>query len=125
MGERAPKKRILIVEDEPSIIEGYQFFLGDKYELVIKNSGEEGLVEAVKNNINGILVDQFLEGKMSGIDMVKRYNKRVSEKDRVPVIMCTVWPTFEEEARKLGAKDYIVKPIKFNELKKTVEHYFH
>ncbi len=107
---------VLIVEDEHTLARSAQAFLADQgYEAEVAKTGEQALELLKSLQPDVIFADVRLPG-MSGIDFLKR----IREFDRViPVIMLTAYGSIEGavEAVKLGAFDYVKKPVDLEELK--------
>ncbi|HET7295958.1 MAG TPA: sigma-54 dependent transcriptional regulator [Gemmatimonadales bacterium] len=107
---------VLIVDDEQTLARSAKAFLADHgYEAEIAGSGEQALrvLESLQPDV--VFADVRLPG-MSGLDLLKR----IREFDPVlPVIMVTAYGSIEGavEAVKLGAFDYVKKPVDLEELK--------
>ncbi|HLT97198.1 MAG TPA: response regulator transcription factor [Acidimicrobiia bacterium] len=107
-------ERILIVEDEESLVESIRFTLeSEGYDVVTAHDGVSGLEAARHDNPSLILLDLMLP-KMSGIDVCRH----IRQESDVPVVMLTAK---DGEADKvlgleMGADDYITKPFSSREL---------
>lgn len=105
---------VLVVDDEKPILDILKFNLEKEgFRVLGASDGEEGLVLALTQNPDLILLDIMLP-KMDGFDVCKR----IREKSNVPIIMITAR---EEEVDKvlgleLGADDYITKPFSVREV---------
>lgn len=114
------KKRVLIVEDEKSIVDIVRFNLEKEgYAVLTAYDGEAGLAAAREGRPDLILLDVMLP-KMIGFDVCRILRE---EGDNVPVIILTAR---EEEADKvlgleIGADDYITKPFSMRELMARVK----
>ena len=108
-------KKILIVDDEKSIVDILKFNLEKSgYQTVCAYDGQEGLRCAREENPDLILLDVMLP-YMNGFDVCKAIR---DDGSNVPIIMLTAR---EEENDKifgleLGADDYITKPFSVREL---------
>ena len=113
-------KRVLIVEDEQSIVDILSFNLTKEgYDTLEALDGPTGLQLALEQNPDLVLLDLMLPG-MSGFDVCRRIRQAGS---MVPIVMLTAR---EEEDDKvlgleLGADDYITKPFKNRELMARVK----
>lgn len=108
-------KRILIVDDEPDILEFLQVILEEEgYGVVTSDKGE--YLEQLHNGglPDLILVDVLLSGK-DGREIVK-YLKSQKETKTIPVIMFSAHPSAEETARQAGAEDFLAKPFDIDSL---------
>lgn len=112
-------KKILVCEDEENIRESLKLILGDKYDMILTDSGEQCL-ECLNNakDIGLVLLDIKIP-KMNGLEILREIKNRHAN---IPVVMVTGYNSVEtaSEASKLGAKGYIVKPFKSDEILKTV-----
>jgi heterodisulfide reductase subunit A len=103
-------KPILIVDDEAIVRESIRDWLKDAgYEVSVAESGEEALKLIRKQNFGVMILDLRLPG-INGIDVLRKAN---ALKPDIKSIVITAYPTMltQEEASKLGAIDYLVKPI--------------
>ncbi len=118
--EHEQAERILIVDDEDSLRLTFEMLLKRAgYSNVTGVSGYDEAVTAIEqNNFDLIISDIVLPGT-SGIDLLRH----VKETGKTcPVVMITGYPNIESaaEAVRLGAFDYVPKPVKKNELLKIV-----
>lgn len=117
-----PPKHILVVDDEPDILEFLQVILEEEgYQVVTSEKGE--FLEQLHNGglPNLILVDVLLSGK-DGREIVK-YLKRKAETRSIPVIMFSAHPSAEETARAAGADDFVAKPFDIEVLLAKIAHF--
>ncbi|MBW1820874.1 MAG: sigma-54-dependent Fis family transcriptional regulator, partial [Deltaproteobacteria bacterium] len=111
---------ILIVDDEKSILKALRLTLEDKYRIVSAEKGSRAIKLFQEEKPDLMLLDIGLPD-MTGIEVLKA----VKEKD--PDAMVIMVTAIEEvktivEAIKVGAYDYLVKPINSQELFLTVEN---
>jgi putative two-component system response regulator len=103
---------VLIVDDEQISVKLLTKILADRYEIGVANSGEEAL-ELISNGLkpNLILLDIMMPG-ISGFETCEKLKANISTSD-IPVIFITGLDDkhHEEKGLKLGAVDYIYKPI--------------
>ena len=107
--------RILIVEDEPSMLAGLKDNLElEGYDVDTAENGSVGLKKLFENSYHLVLLDVMLP-ELSGFDVLKQARERGL---RTPVIMLTA--KGEEVDRvvglELGADDYVTKPFSLREL---------
>lgn len=113
--------KILVVDDEPEI--GWLFgrVLGeDGHEILTAKTGKEALAKIEKEQPDLIFLDVKLPGE-DGIALLRRI--RAARSKRL-VIMLTAYEEVSTavEAMKLGAYDYLLKPLPNERLKIIVEH---
>ena len=103
-------KKILIVEDEQSLLKLLELtFKTSGYEVVKAINGEEAYNLAVSELPALILLDILLPGQ-SGLIALEKIKQNEATRD-IPVVMLTNFSETEriEQAKKLGAVDYLVK----------------
>ncbi|MFD1418387.1 response regulator transcription factor [Companilactobacillus keshanensis] len=113
-------KRILIVDDEPSILELIEYNLqGQGYEVKRAINGKMALEMANSEYFDLILLDQMLP-KLSGIRVLKKMR---ATGNLTPVIFLTAVDNEDSKVDGLisGADDYITKPFSIKELLARVE----
>jgi two-component system, sensor histidine kinase and response regulator len=105
------KKRLLVVDDEPSNLHVMRQVLKDEFDLVFANTGEKALQAVVAHRPDLVLLDIMMPG-MSGYDVCKRLKADLSTCD-IPVIFVTAMSDVKDETLgfDVGAVDYIQKPI--------------
>ena len=114
----AHAKRILIVEDDASIVDVLcnllEFIFGQQ-DLYVANDGQDGLRKAHEVDPQLILMDLSLP-KMSGWDVTRclKSNPRFKE---VPILAMTAHAMIgdREKALEAGCNDYYAKPIEVDE----------
>ena len=103
--------KILIVDDEESIRFTFESFLSDEgHEVTTAGGYNEALAIISRYEFDLIFMDIVLGGE-TGIDLLKEIKNRDM---RCPVVMITGYPNVEtaSAALRLGAFDYIFKPVK-------------
>jgi DNA-binding response OmpR family regulator len=111
--------RVLVVDDEPDSVELLQEFLtGKGYEVVTASNGEEALRKVKEERPHLVLLDVRMPG-MNGLDVLRKVREFDQE---VGVIMVTAVNEEDtgRDALKLGAFDYIVKPLNFEYLERSL-----
>ena len=101
--------RILIIEDDPDISEIEKDYLElNNYEVVVAETGPDGMKEALTGNYNLIILDIMLPG-MDGFDVCRN----IRDKLDIPIMMLTARKTDIDKIRGLGfgADDYMEKPF--------------
>ena len=109
--------RILVVEDDPAIVELITYNLeADGFDVIVAETGEEAQLLINEENFDLVLLDWMLPG-VSGIELCRRLRQR-QETMAVPIIMLTARGEEGDRVRGLatGADDYIVKPFSVAEL---------
>ena len=117
--EENPRKRyrILIVDDEPHILQMIQINMKTKgYESITAETGEEALKLAVSESPDLILLDIMLPG-IDGVEVCRRIKSDPATK-RIPVLMISAKSEGQDRIKGFlgGADDYITKPFSLEEL---------
>jgi DNA-binding response OmpR family regulator len=117
----APSIRLLIIEDNPDIVENITDFLESKgYVLDFAMDGLGGLHLALTHDYDVIVLDLMLPG-MDGITLCRKLRREADK--QVPVIMLTARDTLDEKLLgfEAGADDYLVKPFALKELEARIK----
>ena len=116
------QRKILVVDDEPDILE----FLQELLELEgysVTTTKKSDYLETLSNGEmpDLILLDVFLSGK-DGREIVKHL-KSQQETRHIPVLMFSAHPSAEETALAAGADAFLAKPFEIDELLAKIAHY--
>jgi len=114
-----PERTILIVDDEPSqreLLGGFVATLGFKTQEAA--SGEEALDLVRRDPPDMVLLDVRMPG-MSGIEALSEIRKTAGD---LPVLLITAHADLRQavEAVKIGADDYLAKPVDLDELEAAI-----
>jgi DNA-binding response OmpR family regulator len=107
-------KRVLVVDDEPSVQEVVRGYLEkDGYHVFVAGTGGEGLALAERIKPGLVVLDLMLPDR-SGEEICREIRSRSD----VPILMLTAKASEDErvEGLALGADDYLVKPFSPREL---------
>jgi CheY-like chemotaxis protein len=116
--------KILIIDDDPDMVESMKVVLESKgYEVISASSGEEGIDKTRREKPNLIILDIMMETRDKGFD-VARTIKKNKESKHIPILMVTaikekIGFDFKTEAGDevwLPVDDYVDKPLKPDEL---------
>jgi DNA-binding NtrC family response regulator len=113
------KPRILIVDDEIRMQRIFEINFSPKYEILTCGDGEEAL-DVVKTKDVTLMITDLKMPRMSGMTLLQETRKIHPE---LPIIITTAYGTVEGavQAMKEGAVDYILKPIKMDEMELLIE----
>ena len=103
-------KKILIVEDDPYVRKFYErLFRNEEYEVLLAESGQEGIDIALKSIPNLILLDIMMP-QMNGMQVLEILKSR-NETKGIPVVMLTNIDEVSviQEAQRKGADGFLVK----------------
>jgi signal transduction histidine kinase/CheY-like chemotaxis protein len=115
-----PQPRILVVDDEPHVVQIFQDLLAQRgYEVTSSTNGDDAIVKVTQGNFDLVLTDINLPG-VDGLEVVRA--AKAADKDTC-VILITGYAstTTAIDALRQGAYDYITKPFDLWETAKAIE----
>jgi len=107
-------ERILVVDDEPAIVDAVAYALeGEGYEVASRADGEAALSAALDGTFDLVVLDLMLP-RLSGTEVCRRLR---AESD-VPIVMLTAKDAEVDRVLglEIGADDYVTKPFSIAEL---------
>ena len=109
---------VLVVEDEPDLADLYAAWLSDHYQVHTAYGGQEALetLDELDDEVDAILLDRRMPG-LSGDDVLDAVRGR--DIDCRVAMVTAVEPDFDIIA--MGFDDYLVKPVRSDTLRETVE----
>ena len=111
--------RVLIVDDEPDAVELLSEFLSAKgYEVISAYNGEEALKKVKAERPHLILLDIRMPG-MNGLEVLRQV-RQIDQEVGVIVVTAVQEEETGRQALKLGAFDYIVKPLNLEYLERSL-----
>lgn len=118
------RKKILIVDDEPSMVSVLQRHVSNAgYEYEIASNGREALEKIKKEQPDLVLLDLMMPG-MNGFETCRHI--RASEATRkIPVLIITALRSESDSdaAAASGANEFIIKPIDGPHLAQRLRHH--
>jgi DNA-binding NtrC family response regulator len=114
----AEEKIVLIVDDETILRESLRDYLKETYQVSTAGTGEEALQLIEKQDFDILVIDVRLPGK-TGLQVLREVRK---SKPYIKSVIITAYPSAESavEAMKLGAVDYLIKPIAPDDLERLI-----
>ena len=111
--------KLLVVDDEIAVCDILRhFFVKQGYEVHIATKGEEALAIAEREQPQLMLLDIKMP-MMSGIEVLRQLRQRHNP-IKVVLVSAVHDDNVVNEARKLGAVDYVVKPFHLDYLEQVV-----
>lgn len=107
------KEHILLVEDNPDLLELMTLFLSgvrEDFHILTARSGIEAL-ESVKAQIPDLIILDIMMPGMNGFEVIARLGQK-PETRKIPIMVLTGYEEAVEKARLAGARDVLVKPFK-------------
>ena len=111
---------LLVIDDDENVLEVFrELFASDSLQVITAASGEEGLGHVVNSQPDVVVLDVMLPDE-SGLETFERIHRCDA---RVPILVISASGASDVaiEAMKLGAFDYLIKPLDFPEVRKLVD----
>ena len=109
--------QILVVDDEPDVLELVVFHLEkQQYKVAVANTGDKALKMARENLPSLLILDLMLPG-INGLEICQLLKREPKTRD-IPILMLTARAAEEDRIKglELGAHDYVTKPFSPREL---------
>lgn len=115
-----PKKKILLIDDEPLIVK----FLTKRlevngYEVIVAFDGLQGFAKLKSDNPDLILAD-ILMPNMTGYDLVQKIRRETDGTQKTPIIIMTAKPSMKSFFDEWEIEGFVSKPIVAEELMKQI-----
>lgn len=116
-------RNVLIIDDEAAIRQSLSGALKDEnYEVMTASSGEEGLGYTMNGSYDAVLLDVWMPG-IDGLETLKRI--KAASPEQVVIVMSGHGNVETAvKATKLGAYDFIEKPLSLEKLLVTLRNAF-
>jgi len=123
-------KKILVVDDDADFREAMSNLLSSRgYEVLMADNGTSGFATAKSAKPDLILLDVMMTHRTEGFDMAQKFKAEPATQD-IPVIVLTgickdtqVLFKYEPDEVWLPVKEVLEKPVKPDQLFKTIEKY--
>jgi DNA-binding response OmpR family regulator len=117
MDATAPKRKVLIIDDDPSLRRLVQvLFERDGFDVSLASEGSEGIRLALMNPPHIIILDIMMEG-LHGFEVCKMLRANSSmRRTAIIIISGKSYKPDIDKAMELGADSYVVKPFSPKEL---------
>jgi DNA-binding response OmpR family regulator len=115
------KKRVLLVDDDPEIIDALRYALNAKgFETLVARDGNQGLAMAEREDPDLVILDMMMP-KRSGFLVLEKLRRTHPIPVRVIMITANEGSRHKAYAEMLGVDDYIRKPFGMDRLIDSVE----
>lgn len=114
--------KMLLVDDEPDILELLKYNLGKEgYEILLASNGVEAL-EIAKKEVPDIIILDIMMPLMDGVVTCRNLRSMPATKDKIIILLTARGEEYSEVAGlENGADDYITKPVKMGVLKARIK----
>lgn len=117
-------KRILLVDDDPEIIESLRYALGAKgYAISVARDGNQGLALAERDSPDMVILDMMMP-KRSGFLVLERLRRTQPKTMKIIMITANEGSRHKAYAEMLEVDDYIRKPFAMDRLLGSVDKLF-
>lgn len=116
-------RRILLVEDDTTIVIPFQFMLeSEGYHVDTVSTGRQAIENIGKNEYQVVVIDMKLPD-MQGIEVAREIRNKT---DEINLVIMTGYPNLVDsiEALDIGISEILLKPINADEFLRTVEEAF-
>ncbi len=114
-------KRILVIDDEPSLHEMLRVILELGGYQVVGNPPQAGGGHDLKESKPDLIILDLMMPEVDGFEILRRLKDDRDTRD-IPVVICTVrdYPEDHAAAEELGAARYITKPFEPSDFLETI-----
>jgi DNA-binding NtrC family response regulator len=118
LGDAGRPPAILVVDDEPGVLDMLSRALGPTFEVTASQDGAEAVRQVEKGTFAAVVSDIHMPG-MSGIELLRAVREHDAD---LPVLLVTGQPSWEGAAQAIeyGVFRYIPKPFDLPTLRQTV-----
>ncbi len=104
------EKSVLIVDDDPSLLDMYVERIKKEGAIVLEASDGEGAIQMAKENHPAVILLDIMMPKINGFEVLKNL-KSDSDTAKIPIVILTALADDQKrrEALSIGAVDFIVK----------------
>lgn len=116
----APKPRLLVVDDEPDMLDFLERVFRRSYDVVRASSAEDALERLDSGDFELLITDQKMP-RISGIELLERVGDRFPRMVRVLISGFTEMPEVQRAIARCRIHNYILKPVDSAKLVEAVE----
>ena len=113
------KPRLLIVDDEPDMLDFLERVFRMDYEVIRASSAEEALNELGKSKFALVITDQKMP-QITGVELLERIGERYPFLVKVLLSGFTEVPEIQRAVDRGGIHNYVVKPVDSEKLRAAV-----
>ena len=114
-------KRLLVIDDDPSIRLLYQEELLEEGYDVISSDGGDGVLQLIREQRPDLILLDLKLGGMNGLDLLQDIRR---DSWAIPVILLTAYPSFKPDSKTLSAAAYVTKNSDMTGLKQQIAKCF-
>src|ERR1700759_1190279 len=114
-------KKILLVDDDPAILDSISLLLEFEGYQVVATSNTSALLTMETDLPDLLLLDIWMSGA-DGLDICKQLKQKSATKN-IPIVLISASREIEKSAKDAGANDFLSKPFEVDDLIQKVERY--
>jgi adenylate cyclase len=114
------KPRLLIVDDEPDMLDFLERVFRGDYAVSRASSAEEALAELERDTFALVITDQKMP-QITGVELLERIGERQPQLVKVLLSGFTEVPEIQRAVERGGIHNYVVKPVDSEKLRAAVK----
>ncbi len=120
---KVKKTKILLVDDEPAILNALGFYLElEGYGVEALSTFKDYLAGVTKVNAPDIIVLDILLNGEDGVLIAKKLKSNLKTK-HIPIVMISALPDGKAQAAKAGVEAFLAKPFDVKELNRVLKRF--
>jgi CheY-like chemotaxis protein len=118
-GAQAPRRRVLVVDDEPTLRLGFAYALSD-HQVDTAATGREALLKLDQQTYDIVILDLRMPD-IDGLGVIETLRRRGH---LVPIVLCSAAITPSSALRAITGQvvDFLLKPVRPADLRDVIEH---
>lgn len=113
-------KKILVVDDDPDILEAIQLILiSQGYDCQVSPKGNETYQKVAEYKPDLIILDVLLSGNDGR--KICQILKGYPQTQQIPIIMISAHPSAKNTVKECGANSFVPKPFTIHQLTTTIQ----
>lgn len=120
----APKPRLLVVDDEPDMLDFVERVMRRRYEVTRVDSADAALAALEAADYDVLITDQKMP-RLSGLEMLDRIAGQYPRLVRILLSGFTDMPDIQRAIERATVHAYVLKPVDSHKLLTAVEHAHH
>jgi DNA-binding NtrC family response regulator len=111
------KRTVLVVDDEPDMLDCVAEVLGEHFELSLAHDGVQALQKLRETRFDAVVLDLKMDGEPDGFDLLRYL---AQQQPQARVLIASGLPSLDRIAKQYGASDWLAKPYHIEALEEHV-----
>jgi DNA-binding response OmpR family regulator len=116
----AARPRILVIDDDETILELLQDTLSPKYQVATAHDALEGVEHMLDERFDLLIIDLGMP-ILDGVELIQKIRAN-SPFEKVPILVLSAYPELRTRLRGFNAQAIMAKPFSIDELNQTVDN---